>query len=72
VIDLKIRNQNFQINILRKILFNRGHHGSIYCANEIVSCNPALVLVIGAVVAIFGMVLSCWKNKEARMRLLTT
>jgi hypothetical protein len=44
----------------------------VYCANEIVSCTPALVFVMGAVVAIFGMVLCCWKYNVALIRLLTT
>ncbi len=32
-----------------------------YCASEIRTCTPALVLVTGAVVAIFGMILFCSK-----------
>ena len=32
-----------------------------YCANETLTCTPALVVVIGAVVAILGMTRFCSK-----------
>ena len=51
--------------------FRRQTSRQNYCASDIVSCSPALVFVIGAVVAIFGIVLCCEKNKVALMRLFT-
>jgi hypothetical protein len=44
-----------------KVPATAGFKFPVYCANEILTCSPARVVVIGAVVAIFGITLFCSK-----------
>lgn len=45
---------------------------SFYCVNETLTCNPALVLVIGNALLILGIFLFCSKKSFMLTLLLTT